>query len=302
MSIGGFVAFAVIVAGQNLWQQYDAYYIRYTDTSVSGIQVGGTVIYQGIAVGTIESIHIDPQDVQSIVVEINVQQGTPIKTDVTAEIVPVGITGISQIELSGGTRDAERLDPGSFIAPADSTVTQVTESAQSILRGIETLLADISGVLGQVEEEGVGNILSQADEMVAENRETIRNLLSELESTAAGLASVTREVGRVAGTTSEIASGLESTIASTAPRIDETTQLLADTVRAVNQIATSGEVERMTAAAGSIADEVDLLVRRNASEIEEAVETLNDTLRLLNNFAFQINADPSLLVVPEEQQ
>jgi phospholipid/cholesterol/gamma-HCH transport system substrate-binding protein len=251
--IGGLAVFALIVAGQNLWQQYDPYFIRYTDTSVGGIQVGGTVVYQGIAVGTIEAIEIDPENVQSIIVEIRVQDGTPIKEDVVATIVPVGITGISQIELSGGTQDADELEPGSFIPPASSTVGQVTDSVTSILEGIEGVLSDISAVLAQIDQQSVGNILSRIDTMLAENEETVQSLLGELDSAAGGLASAT------------------------------------------------GELDDLIGSVGTVSDDLELLVRRNGPEVEEAIETLNDTLRLLNNFAFQINNDPSLLIVPEER-
>jgi ABC-type transporter Mla subunit MlaD len=251
--VGGFVGFAAVVAGQSLFKQYETYYVRYTDTSVSGLQVGGTVIYQGIAIGTIESINIDPSDVESIIVELNVQEGTPIKTDVTAQIVPVGITGISQIQLSGGTQDAERLEPGSFIPPAESTVTEVTESVQSILEGIEGVLSDISGMLDQIDQQSIGSILSRVDSMLEGNQQVVESLLVELEAAVAGFADA------------------------------------------------GDELESLIGSAGSVTADFDLLLRRNAPEIGEAVEVLNDTLRMLNNFAFQINNDPSILIIPEQR-
>ena len=251
--IGSFAIFAVVVAGQNLWQRYDSYFVRYTNTSVSGLQAGGTVIYQGIAVGSIESIEIDPQNVENIVIELRVQNQTPIKTDVTAQIVPVGITGISQIQLSGGTREAATLEPGSFIPPADSTVTQVTESVQNVLKDLESVLNNIAGVLESIDRQSVGNILAEIERLVSDNQESISGVVAELERTARSLAEATQGIG-----------GLVSS-------------------------------------AGSITDDVELLVRRNGPEIDEAVDRLNDTLRLMNNFAFQINNDPSLLIIREEQ-
>ncbi|MFP4550411.1 MAG: MlaD family protein [Spirochaetales bacterium] len=253
MLIGGLAIFALIVAGQGLWQQYDTYYVRYTDTSVGGIQVGGTIVYQGIAVGSIQSIRIDPEDVESIVVEIRVQDGTPIKTDVVARIVPVGITGISQIELSGGTQAADELEPGSFITPSESTVGQVTDSVTDILDGIEGVLSDIADVLERIDSDSVGSILAQLDTMLSDNEGAVSSLLRELDAAAAGLADAT------------------------------------------------GEIDGVVASVGEVSGDMELLVRRSGPEIEEAIDTLNDTLRLLNNFAFQINSDPSLLILPEER-
>jgi phospholipid/cholesterol/gamma-HCH transport system substrate-binding protein len=245
--------FALVVAGQNLWQTYDTYFIRFTDTSVAGIQEGGNVAYQGISIGSIESIRIDPEDVESIIVEIDVEAGTPIKRDVVARIVPVGVTGISQIELSGGTSGAADLPPGSYISPGESTVTAVTESVQSVLTGIEDLLIDLEGVLANVEQQSIGNILSRIDSMLRENERVVSDLLVELDAAAGRLSEAADEIGALASAASEVTAN------------------------------------------------IDLLVRRNSPDIEAAVATLNDTLRLLNNFAFQINSDPSLLIVPEDQ-
>lgn len=220
---------------------------------MAGIQEGGNVAYQGISIGSIESIRIDPEDVESIIVEIDVEEGTPIKRDVVARIVPVGVTGISQIELSGGTSGAEDLPPGSYISPGESTVTAVTESVQGVLSGIEELLLDLEGVLANVEQQSIGNILSRIDSMLRENESVVRDLLVELDASAGRLSEAADEIGELASAAAEVTAN------------------------------------------------IDLLVRRNSPDIEAAVATLNDTLRLLNNFAFQINSDPSLLIVPEER-
>jgi phospholipid/cholesterol/gamma-HCH transport system substrate-binding protein len=235
--IGGLVIFALIVAGQGLWQQYDTYYVRYTDTSVGGIQVGGTVVYQGIAVGSIQSIEIDPGDVESIIVEIQVQDGTPIKTDVVARIVPVGITGISQIELSGGTQAAEEIDPGSFITPADSTFGQVTDSVTSILEGIEGVLSDIAQVLDRIDSDSIGNILARIDGMLSDNEDTVSSLLQELNEAAAGLTGATGEIGGLVSSVTEVSGDLELLVRRNGPEIEEAIESLNDTLRLLNNFA-----------------------------------------------------------------
>ncbi|HKJ84422.1 MAG TPA: MlaD family protein, partial [Spirochaetia bacterium] len=302
VAIGSFVVFAVVVAGQNLWQRYDTYYIRFTDTSVGGIQAGGSVVYQGIAVGSIETIEIDPQNIESIVITIEVREGTPIKTDVTARIVPVGITGFSQIELSGGTQEASRLEPGSFIRADASALAQVTESARDILEGIEGLLADISGVLNEVDEASVGNILSRVDAILATNQEAVETLVGELNRTARSVGSVSEELESLLVDAGSITDDLAQLVAESAPAITSSVLALEESMAVINRITTSGDVEELVGSAGEVAAEIDLMIRRNKGGIEDAIDVLNDTLRQLNNFAFQINTDPSLLVVPEERQ
>jgi len=286
--IGAFAVFALVVAGDSFWQQYDTYYIRYTDTSVAGLQSGGTVIYQGIAVGSIEAIEIDPQDIQSIIVTIRIERGTPIKEDVRAQIIPVGITGMSQIQLAGGTREADTMAPGAFIPASPSTVAQVTETVQSVLEGMERVLLDVSGVLTQIDQDSVGNILSRIDSILEANEDRISSVLVELDTAAGGLARLALEAeGLLASTregTERVFAGLESEIGETglAQVGDQVSGLI-------------GRSDRVIA-------DIELIVRRNRGQVDRSIDLLQDTLRLLNNAAFQINADPSVLVIPVERQ
>lgn len=187
--------------------------------------------------GSIESIEIDPDDVESIIVELQIQEGTPIKTDVVARIVPVGITGISQIELSGGTQEADDLEPGSFITPAESTVGQVTDSVTDILDGIEGVLSDIADVLERIDSDSVGNILSQLDTMLSENEETVSSLLQELDTAAAGLADATGEIDGLVGSVAEVSGDIELLVRRNGPEIEEAIETLNDTLRLLNNFA-----------------------------------------------------------------
>lgn len=286
--IGAFVVFALVVAGDSLWQQYDTYYIRFTDTSVAGLQSGGTVIYQGIAVGSIEAIEIDPQDIQSIVVTIQIERGTPIKEDVRAQIVPVGITGLSQIQLAGGTRDAETVSPGAFIDPSPSAVAQVTETVQSVLEGMEQVLLDVSGVLTQIDQDSVGNILSRIDAILEDNEERISSVLGELDAAAGGLARFALEAEGLLASTRE---GTERVFAS-----------LETEIGAAGLAQVGEQVSGLIGRSEEVVADIDLIVRRNRGQVDRSIDLLQDTLRLLNNAAFQINADPSVLVIPVERQ
>jgi len=71
-----------IIVGTKLFDKKDIYFIAYKDQSVSGMNVGSAVQYHGIRVGRIEELDIDKDDVTTVIVEISVKAGTPIKTDV----------------------------------------------------------------------------------------------------------------------------------------------------------------------------------------------------------------------------
>lgn len=82
------LVFAAAVAGNRLTQKWDSYFIVFDNYPVSGLQVGGNVNYQGIKVGRVEDVRIDPKDVNRVIVTINIEPGTPIKEDTEAVLSP----------------------------------------------------------------------------------------------------------------------------------------------------------------------------------------------------------------------
>jgi phospholipid/cholesterol/gamma-HCH transport system substrate-binding protein len=273
--IGAFAAFILAVAGSVLFKSEDTYFVRYTDTSVAGLQIGGAVVYQGIVVGTVDDIEIDPENVEDIIVTMQLEAGTPIKTDVRARIVPVGITGLSRIELSGGTQDADRLPPGSFVTAGQSTITDLTESLQSILTNINVVLEDISGVLTPASMRRVDTIIASVEEIVLDNRDTVTASLEQFSTAAAGLAGSARDA-------------------------EQLIRDLQRSVEAADVAERAREVSDVVARAGNLVSELDLLLRQNRDEIGETVQSFTDTARMLNNFAFQINENPSLLLLSRD--
>ena len=88
------IIFLVLVAGNKIMEKRDTYYIKYQDLTVSGLQIGGPVRYHGIAIGRVDEINIDAEDVTSVIVVVSVKAGTPLKKDVSAALTPIGITGL----------------------------------------------------------------------------------------------------------------------------------------------------------------------------------------------------------------
>jgi phospholipid/cholesterol/gamma-HCH transport system substrate-binding protein len=105
------VLFLLAVVGvilvPKLLEHRDIYYIGFRDTSVTGLLEGGTVKYQGLTVGFISHITIDPQDIRRVIVEISLDQGTPIREDTQAEMALLGITGIQAHRMRSGSNEAK---------------------------------------------------------------------------------------------------------------------------------------------------------------------------------------------------
>lgn len=77
--------------------------------SVSGLSLGEPVRFQGVDVGSVKRMGIDPADPGRVVVEVKLRKDTPVRTDTRASLKLKGITGVVYIELDGGRPEARSL-------------------------------------------------------------------------------------------------------------------------------------------------------------------------------------------------
>ncbi|MCK5519739.1 MAG: MCE family protein, partial [Candidatus Marinimicrobia bacterium] len=179
--------FIIYIVGQTLMEDWDNYYIRFTETSVSGLQIGSAVKYHGITLGSVEDISIDPEDVASIIIKITIKKGTAVKSDVRATLSPIGITGMLLIELQGGTNTASNLENEGFIKRGSSTFETITGQAEKLSEKMELLLGNAIALTGNQNRYKFENILLNLDEMsgdqnkdlISEFLQNINNLTSE---------------------------------------------------------------------------------------------------------------------------
>ncbi len=211
--------FAGVVAGSQLFQKRDIYYVQYEDVSVNGLQEGGTVNYHGIKVGRVDAIKINPHDVSKVILTISLESGTPIKADVEATLVPVGITGLKSVELRGGSNQAKLVKPGSYLKTGTSTFDDITGRAVSIAEKIDLIASNISNMTNADNQKNIAGILEQANLLLTETRQNMSETLASLTL--------------IAKSASDIAS-------STSDNIDQITEstnlLLLDTRTQINTI------------------------------------------------------------------
>ncbi len=96
-------------------------YVCYFDWSVSGLSVGGEVMYNGVLVGSVKSISIAPDGVL-VQVLMEVDPLFIVDDEITASLIAAGITGSQKIDLSRageGEVQLNRADELAFTPPAD---------------------------------------------------------------------------------------------------------------------------------------------------------------------------------------
>ncbi len=106
--VAGAFGFIIWLAKVQIDREFDRYYV-FIDGSVTGLSGAGEVRYNGIAVGSVKEIIIDPGDPRRVRVTIEVGSTTPVNEDTVASLEFLGITGVAYINLAGGEPDSPRL-------------------------------------------------------------------------------------------------------------------------------------------------------------------------------------------------
>ena len=294
----------IFFTARELFEKTDTYYVAYQDESVSGMEVGSPVKYLGINVGTISDIQIDPEDVTSVVIELSLDHGTPIKEDSQADIVSLGITGMKAIEIRGGTNEADVLKPGSYITPGSSLSSEITGKAEVIAEKIENVLNNLQvfthpDTLAKITRmlDNFSSLASNADQtilkldtIISQNEDDFRatmvkaNKISEsllasshnIENTAKQIENLVENdsIQDIIGNTREFTQTLKETDFS------QLIEDLAETARRTRELLIK----------------VDDDINKSGQSIVESQKLLKSTLRNLEEASRKINNNPSVLI------
>src|SRR5262249_37888601 len=175
----GFVA--VLSLGRvEFAQELKRYYIFFTG-SVIGLSKGALVQYNGITVGRVVDIRVDPDDLEKIQVTVEIDTNlVKIKTDARAFLESNLLSGVSTVQIRGGTREAQDLEPEPghrypVIAAGSSVFQRVTEAGPQLLDRLTVAVDNLNILLNEQNRQAVSdslqNIRSITDAFVAPSKE-----------------------------------------------------------------------------------------------------------------------------------
>ncbi|MEM6566136.1 MAG: MlaD family protein [Pseudomonadota bacterium] len=153
----GSLLFLLWLAKLEVNRQFAYYEILFD--SVSGLGNAGDVRYNGLPVGQIVELRLDPDDPSKVRVRIEVSADTPITTDTVASVAGQGVTGVSFVALRGGSAGADALPEGGLIPAEPSVLQSVLEGAPVLLQRAVTLLENINDVVNQQNRDAVTEVL-----------------------------------------------------------------------------------------------------------------------------------------------
>ena len=123
-----------------------AYYRVVFDGSVSGLRIGGSVLFNGIRVGEVTDLKLNPGKPQQVIATVTIDKSVPVRADTTVGLEFQGLTGIASVALTGGGASAAILngaknEPPVLTAPPGAN-QDFTQAARDTLRRLDEILAE----------------------------------------------------------------------------------------------------------------------------------------------------------------
>lgn len=155
---------------ERLYRRYKVYMTE----SVSGLAPEAAVKFQGVDVGKVESIQINPHNSEEVELTLKIKKETPIKTDSFAILKFYGITGLAFIEIAGGSRHAPLLSNGK-----DTVLT--IPAHPSLIRRLDESLGNVASKLSTTLDRA-NQLLSEKNvDNVALSLEHLRSLTTQID-------------------------------------------------------------------------------------------------------------------------
>lgn len=283
-------AFVVWVVKVDLDREFIQYDVIF-DNSVTGLSSSAPVRFNGVEVGKVKRIRLVPNRPGRVLVTIEVDKMTPIRQDSVASLEFQGLTGVSFVQISGGTPDAKPLKakPG--------------EERPVIYGRPSSIEALFSGVPGLIQE--ASNTMTEVRALLSpENRALVSDILKNVQSVSGSVAS---RSDKIAATIDD----LDAALVEVRAAVQEYAKLARSLDTAVNTDV-KPTLERFNRAAQSLetmAENLDALVADSrgpvtaftTNTLPEASKFVAEARRLaasLARIAERLERNPAELVFP----
>jgi phospholipid/cholesterol/gamma-HCH transport system substrate-binding protein len=171
VAVGAFVLLMVVLgfasvlwlARGTLTTQFTKYDIYFAGP-VSGLREGSVVEYNGVPVGKVLEVRIDPANVERIRVNIEIDSKVVIKADAKGNVETNLLSGVAYIQIAGGTQDAPVLTAGEgerypVIASRRSRLANVYARVPQLLEKLNEVADNVNDLLGDKNRQAISETL-----------------------------------------------------------------------------------------------------------------------------------------------
>ena len=146
--LAALAVFTIWLARLQFNSDYDVYDIVFYGP-VRGLSEGGEVHFNGIRVGEVTDLNLDPKAGDQVIARVRLNGTTPVRVTSRAQLEPQGITGLNYIQITAGTQGSALLKsqyPENVIPVIQSQPSPIAE----LLSGSGTVLAQTVDALNRI--------------------------------------------------------------------------------------------------------------------------------------------------------
>jgi phospholipid/cholesterol/gamma-HCH transport system substrate-binding protein len=224
-----------------------AYYRIAFDGSVSGLRTGGAVLFNGIRVGEVTGLALNPKKPEQVVATVVIDKSVAVRPDTQVGLEFQGLTGIASLSLKGGSPDKPVLigskdNPPLLTAPPGAT-QDITEAARDSLHRLDDFIATNQQAL----HSAILNI-DKFSKTLADNSQRIDSAVANIDKFSGVLARNSERIDKVAEGLQNLTGGADGkggeinaaakSITTLAEHLDTRT---AEITHGVNELTRSGQ-------------------------------------------------------------
>ncbi len=275
-----------------LQEKGNDFFINFRGTTVNGLFVGSPVKYQGVEVGRVERIMVNPNNINSVLVYIKVDKGFSMKRDMTAALMYMGITGQKFVELSGGSNESQNLEPRGEIM----TRRGLEEKAEDIVSNIDRAVLGISNLLDVENQERISLFLDNVEkssavlsDVLETRKESLEEAIANIQQASQAFSAVTENLRQVTENLSAITGNLE---ARSGEAFDNLNKRFSD--EEMGKVLRN--LEAFIETASTSLDKIETMFIYQQEELKNIFESLSQSIDNLARFSRELTEDPTLFL------
>lgn len=192
-------------------REYDIFF----QDSVTGLDVGSDVRFNGVPIGQVKRIALLPNDPRKVRVRVSISADAPILKDTTATLEPLGVTGLVIVQLSGTMVGAEPLtQEGPFGVPVipsrPSPLSALFNDAPQLLQQATLAVTRLADLLGPENSQSITQSLKNVEKLT----QTMADRSPEIDRTLVELSSTMAEVRTAAENLAQISQSANSLVSN----------------------------------------------------------------------------------------
>ena len=283
--LAALVVFSIWLARLSFNNEYDVYDIVFYGP-VRGLSEGGEVHFNGIRVGEVTDLNLDPNKGDQVIARVRLDATTPVRVTSRAQLEPQGITGLNYIQITAGTEGSAILKtqyPENVVPVIQSQPSPIAE----LLSGSGTVLAQtvdalnrINRVLSDDNIRSFSTSLKNVESITAEF-EARKGMLEQLEQALTRANSAIAEWEQLGASARRL---VENDGKEAIANINAATADARTAIGSINRTATA--LERPV---GEFAD-------TGLPQLTEAIGTLNEAAASLQELIDDVRASPRDLI------